>query len=138
MEYISEHSKKPAIIILAFTQMARTKQTARLTPKELADLEAERKRVYRTRVVQQPKKAKRVKKAKTMKKAKKPKTVEVNFIFFLFSPLFALSKKENFVVSSLFSEPLFRKKWDKGIFWKVSTNLSKEIFDSLLDFLLEI
>ena len=38
--------------------MARTKQTARLTPKELAELEAERKRVYRVRVVQQPKKAK--------------------------------------------------------------------------------
>ena len=98
--------------------MARTKQTARLTPKELAELEAERKRVYRARVVQQPKKAKRVKKAKTMKKAKKPKTVEVNFIFFLFSPLFVFSKKENFVVSSIFSEHFVGKSGTKVFFGK--------------------
>ena len=89
--------------------MARTKQTARLTPKELAELEAERKRVYRARVVQQPKKAKRVKKAKTMKKAKKPKTIEVNFIF---------SKKEKFVVSSIFSEHFVGKSGTKVFFGK--------------------
>ena len=104
------------IIRLVSTQMARTNQTARLTPKELSDLESERKRVYRARHVQQPKKAKRVKKAKTIKKAKKPKTVEVNFIFFLFSPLFVFSKKENFVVSSIFSEHFVGKSGTKVYF----------------------
>ena len=106
------------IIILVSTQMARTKQTARLTPKELAELEAERKRIYRARVVQQPKKAKRVKKAKTMKKAKKPKTVEVNFIFFLFSPLFIFPITERFVVSSIFSEHFVGKSGTKVFFGK--------------------
>ena len=98
--------------------MAHTKQTARLTPKELAELEAERKRVvYRARVVQQPKKAKRVKKAKTMKKAK-AKTVEVNFILFLFSPLFIFPITERFVVSSIFSEHFVGKSGTKVFFGK--------------------
>ena len=109
--------------------MARTKQTARLTPKELAELEAERKRVYRARVVRQLKKAKRVKKAKTMKKAKK-----ANFLF-IFASIHFL-KKRKICCFIIFSEH-FVKNWHKSIFWKVCTNLNKEIFDSLLDFLLE-
>ena len=89
--------------------MARTKQTARLTPKELAELEAERKRVYRARVVQQPKKAKRVKKAKTMKKAKKPKTVEVNSFSFYFR-LYSFSQKKKNLLFHLYYRNILSEK----------------------------
>ena len=53
-----------------------------------------------------------------MKEAKEAKTVEVNFILILFSPLFIFPKKEKFVVSSIFSEHFVGKSGTKVFFGK--------------------
>jgi len=73
--------------------MARTKQTARKTPEQLAEMEEERKRIYGEGAVKKakkPKKRKPSEKPKKPKKTKKAKKKEVT-LKFLCSNLLILS-----------------------------------------------
>ena len=73
--------------------MARTKQTARKTPEQLAEMDEERKRIYGDGAVPKPKKPKKRKpseKPKKPKKRKKAKKKEVT-LKFLCSNLLILS-----------------------------------------------
>ena len=79
MEHLLRYSSSRWLLFcFCCTQVVRT----RLTPKQMAELEAERKRLCRDRAVPKPEKAKRAKKVKKAKKAKEAEEAKTFLIPF--------------------------------------------------------
>ena len=118
MEHLLRYSSSRwSLFCLCCTQVVRT----RLTPKQMAELEAERKRLCRDRAVPKPekaKKAKKVKKAKNVKEADEAKTFLIPFC------LFCLNYDRNCHLSEDFST-ISWEKWYKSIFWEVCPEQKK-------------
>ena len=97
MEHLPRYSSSRwSLFCFCCIQVVRT----RLTPKQMAELEAEQKRLCRGRAVPKPEKAKR---AKKVKKAKKVKEAEEAKTFLIPFCLFCLNYDRNCHLSEAFS-----------------------------------
>ena len=113
MEHLLRYSSSRwSLFCFCCTQVVRT----RLTPKQMAELEAERNRLYRDRAVPKPKNAKRAKNAKNAKKAKEAEEAKTFLIPFC---LFCLNYDRNCHLSEDFSIISWEKVVQKYFFGKL-------------------